>query len=82
MDYITCSHTKSEYKVSVAICDNCKRKKTCVDYRNYVQPSLFKDGSGRQKTTRATGRRGTKKEIGTPERFEISARPEQLALNI
>jgi hypothetical protein len=41
MDYITCPHSKSEYKVSVQICEVCKRKKKCSDYWNYLQPPLF-----------------------------------------
>jgi hypothetical protein len=82
MDYITCSHNKSEYKVSVAICENCRRKKTCADYRGYVQPSLFREGSGQQRMARATGRRGRKKEIARPELFDMPNQPRQLTLNI
>jgi hypothetical protein len=82
MDYITCSRTKSEYKISVAICENCKRKKTCADYRNYAQPSLFREGSGLPSTTKATGHRGRKKEIAQRELFDMPNPPRQLTLNI
>jgi len=40
MPYITCTHKKSHHKVYVAKCEKCKGIK-CLDYRSYVQPTLF-----------------------------------------
>ena len=41
MDYITCNWKKSRPRVSTSVCEKCRRKKSCPDYGNYLQPSLF-----------------------------------------
>ena len=40
MSYITCSQKKTKHKVHVSVCKRCKGM-DCIDYRNYVQLSLF-----------------------------------------
>ncbi len=80
-DYITCTHTKSKHRISVAICETCKRMKNCPDYRDYRQPSLFPEVLKRQRITKAMYRRRTKaKRIGS-ESDENVDKPVQLFLN-
>ena len=80
-DYITCPHTKSKYRISVAICETCKRMKTCPDYRDYRQPSLFPAELKRQRITKAMyRRRTTAKRIGSEYGQDVD-KPVQLSLN-
>ena len=78
MDYITCSRTKSKYRVAVALCEVCKRMKNCPDYLNYRQPSLFPE---LLKGERFTKRRNRPERMKN-ESEEISDKPEQLMLNL
>ena len=78
-NYITCTHAKSKYRISVAICETCKRMKNCRDYRDYRQPSLYPEVSKRQRITKAMFRRSTKsKRIGS-ESDENVDKPVQLS---
>jgi len=43
MVYITCNYKKSRPRISIAVCEKCKRRTNCPDYRNYIQPPLFED---------------------------------------
>ena len=80
-DYITCNHTKSKYRISVLICEACKRMKKCPDYRDYRQPSLFPEILKRQRITKALYRRRTKaKRIGSESDKNVD-KPVQLSLN-
>jgi hypothetical protein len=76
MDYIICNHKKSKPKVSVELCEKCKRIGTCADYARYTQPSLFPD------SVMGTNRIKIKPLKIKPEPTEILDRPEQLALDI
>jgi hypothetical protein len=79
-NYITCNHTKSKYRISVVICQTCKRMKSCPDYRHYRQPSLFPEVLKRQKMTKAMYRRRTKaKRIGSKSDENID-KPAQVSL--
>ena len=81
-DYITCPRTKSEYRISVVICETCKRMKSCPDYRAYRQPSLFPEVLKRQKITKAMYRRRTNKarRMGSESDRNV-AEPVQLSLD-
>ena len=63
MSYISCHHKKSRPKVGIEVCRKCRRMKTCSDYADYVQPSLFSRPS-----SSATGRKAkrVRKEEGSP----------------
>ncbi len=76
--YITCSRTKSKYRVNVGICEICKRRKNCPDYLAYRQPSLFPELLKGKRTSRAAYRRGNRRVrlVG------VSDRPKQLALDL
>jgi len=50
MDYIICNHKKSNPKINVLVCEKRRHRRKCVDYWNYVQPSLFSDFKGRTVT--------------------------------
>jgi hypothetical protein len=41
MDYVTCNRKKSRPRISISVCEKCRRRKSCPDYGNYLQPSLF-----------------------------------------
>jgi len=82
MDYITCNRTKSKYKVSVAICSVCKRKKKCPDYKSYIQPALFPEAVTAKRMTKAMFRKHRKPRGTKPDLLELPDRPEQLTLNI
>ena len=82
MDYITCNHTKSKYRISVEICEVCKRMTKCADYQDYIQPSLFAEGSGHERITAAMHRKKKRRETVRPDPFEDSEKAEQLTLNI
>ncbi len=41
MPYIVCNQKKSRPKVGVDVCKKCRRRRTCADYADYLQPSLF-----------------------------------------
>ena len=43
MPYIVCNQKKSRPKVGVDVCRKCRRRRTCADYADYLQPSLFHD---------------------------------------
>ena len=43
MSYIVCNQKKSRPKVRVDVCRKCRRRLTCADYADYLQPSLFPD---------------------------------------
>jgi desulfoferrodoxin (superoxide reductase-like protein) len=40
MPYITCTKKKSQHKVHISVCEQCKGMK-CADYRDFVQPVMF-----------------------------------------
>jgi len=82
MDYITCTCRKNKPRVSVAVCMKCKRSRNCIDYRDYLQPSLFPDAFERRKIARAIYTRGNKPKRTISEATEILGKPEQLALNL
>ena len=82
MDYITCNHTKSKFRINVKMCEVCKRMTKCADYQSYIQPSLFTEGSGVKRITAATYRKKKRRKTVKPEPFEGSDTAEQLTLNI
>jgi len=82
MDYITCNHTKSKYRISVEICEVCNRMKKCADYQDYIQPSLFPEDSGRKRITAAMYKKKERRKIVRPEPLEGSDKPEQLTLTL
>ncbi len=82
MDYITCNHTKSRYRVSVEICSVCKRMRMCADYRSYLQPSLFPEALNAKGITKAMFRKRNKQRTTNLNPSEPPYKPEQLLLNI
>lgn len=79
MDYITCLHTKSQYKVSVAVCRHCKRMHTCAGYQAYLQPSLFPRAS--EITIKATARKKHSRTTGS-KISDLPHKPEQFTLDL
>jgi hypothetical protein len=82
MDYITCNHTKSKFRINVKVCEVCTRMAKCADYQDYIQPSLFAEGLGHKRITGAMYRRKKRRKAVRPEAFEDSEKAEQLTLNI
>ena len=72
MPYVICTKKKSRPKISIAVCERCKRME-CPDYRDYVQPTLF-PSFVHDKTLRKSVRVKTDKPVPHPDQ------PEQLLL--
>ncbi len=60
MDYITCNHRRSKSKVSVDVCEKCKRMAKCDDYMGYRQPFLYPNFVKMKKISKETYRRTVK----------------------
>jgi hypothetical protein len=69
MDYIVCRRKKSRPKTSVGVCERCSRKRSCQDYRAYLQPSLFPKFALKKPEKRAS-RRSAKPSKDAPVRKE------------
>jgi hypothetical protein len=76
MDYITCNHKKSRPKVSIGVCQKCKRSSTCADYASYVQPPLFPD------LIKTRPGKYRKSKLFKLKAAEIPGKPEQLTFDM
>jgi len=74
MAYITCNHKRTKSKVSVRVCEKCRRKGSCGDYILYRQPLLF---PGLEKVR---GRRRMTSRAIRPEAKEVREKAEQLKI--
>jgi len=81
MDYITCNWKKSRPRVSTSVCEKCRRKKSCFDYGNYLQPSFFPDII-RVRVKRPIYRIVDKPRLIDSRVDDVSAKGEQLVLNL
>jgi hypothetical protein len=59
--FFTCFEKKNRPKVTLKICKNCKLRKTCSQYQDYLQPSLFDNNFLPKKSERINKRNRTKK---------------------
>lgn len=41
MPFITCSRKKSMPRVSISLCEQCRKQKKCQDYALFREPVLF-----------------------------------------
>ena len=81
MDYITCNYKKNKPRVSVDVCVKCRRRRSCLDYGNYLQPLLFPNLL-KEKAKDLLYRMGNKPKRLKSEGSEVLDRPEQLELNM
>ena len=82
MVYIACNYKKSRPRISIAVCEKCKRRTNCPDYRDHIQPPLFVDLFKVKTITNAMYRRGNRPKRMESEVNQIKDRSEQLALNL
>jgi hypothetical protein len=82
MVYITCNYKKSRPRISIAVCEKCKRRTNCPDYRDYIQPPLFADLFKVKTITNAMPRKANRPKRMESEATQITDKSEQLALNL
>lgn len=81
MVYIICNYKKSRPRISIVVCEKCKRRTNCPDYRDYIQPSLFADLFKLKTITNAMFRKANRPKKMESEATQITDKSEQLALN-
>lgn len=80
MEYITCNHRRSKPKVSVDVCEKCKRMKRCSDYKDYRQPFLYPGFEKEMRMTQELYRRRTREKSVKAEPTDSMDTQEQLIL--
>jgi hypothetical protein len=81
LDYITCNQKKNKSRVSIAVCERCRRRKGCSDYGNYLQPPLF-PGIRKFKPKKPIYRAIDKSKMVKPHVNDLLIKDKQLALNL